>query len=544
MGAILLLTTLLLAVNGLNVGNSYVTRNVMTALARREERRFYWMAGALVLVFAASTTLAALARYVEERLGLVWRDWLTRRFLDRYLRDRAYRRIADRTDVDNPDQRISEDVKTFSVSTLSLLVLAFDAALAIATFSGVLWSITPWLLVAAFGYAVVGSAGMFSLGRSLAHLNNEQFRREANFRYLLVRIREHAGAVAQMAGERDEKSRLKHRLQELVSNLRRIITLNRNLGFFSNGYNYLTQLIPVAIVAGMYARGQVEFGVVAQSVMAFTFTLNGFSLIVTQFQQLSSYAAVVTRLGTLWEATEEAGASPREVGAPPSAPASAPAGLVAEAEPEGRRIAYQGVTLETPKEGRILVRELSLELPEGRRLLVTGPNGAGKTALFLATAGLWDGGHGHIVRPDAPHTMFLPQQPYAIQSTLREHVLYGLDHRAIDDDRVNEVLRLVGLECVLARVGGLDAERDWSNALSEGEIQTCAVARLILAKPRFAFLDQALAMLEPASEERLYAALARTDITYVTIGDHPVLNQFHQLRLELQGQGAWAVTPT
>ncbi len=532
MGAILLLATLLLAVSGLNVGNSYVTRNFMTALAQRQERRFYWMAGTLVAVFAVSTTVAVFARYVEERLGLVWRDWLTRRFLDRYLRDRAYRRLAARGDLDNPDQRISEDVKTFSVSTLSLLVLAFDAALAIATFSGVLCSITPWLLVAAFGYAVMGSMGMFSLGRSLAHLNNEQFRREANFRYLLVRIREHAGAVAQMAGERDEKSRLKHRLQELVSNLQRIISLNRNLGFFSNGYNYLTQILPVVIVAPMYVRGQVEFGVVAQSVMAFTFTLNGFSLIVTQFQQLSSYAAVVTRLGTLWEATEEDGAP------------AAPAPLLAEAEPGGRRIAYQGVTLETPEDGRILVHDLSLELPEGRRLLVTGPNGAGKTALFLATAGLWERGHGHIVRPDTPHTMFLPQQPYAIESTFREHLLYGVDHRTIDDERVNEVLRLVGMEGVLARVGGLDAERDWSNVLSEGELQTCAVARLILAKPRFAFLDQALTMLDPSREETLYAALARTEITYVSIGDHPALNKFHDLRLELHGRGAWAITPT
>jgi putative ATP-binding cassette transporter len=533
MGATALLTILLLGVNGLNVENSYVTRNFMTALAQRDERRFYWMAGALVAVFAISTAGVVFARYVEERLGLVWRDWLTRRFIDRYLHDRAYRRIAGRADLDNPDQRISEDVKTFSVSTLSLLVLAFDAALAIGTFSSVLCSITPWLFVAAFGYAVLGSAGMFSLGRKLAHLNNVQFRREADLRYALVRVREHAGAVAQMAGERDEKSRLKHRLQELVSNLRRVIVLNRNLGFFSNGYNYLTQVIPVVIVAPMYVRGQVEFGVVAQSVMAFTFTVNGFSLVVTQFQQLSSYAAVVARLGALWEATEATVVAPGE-----------PPPLVTETEPEGHRVVYADLTLETPKDRRVLVRELSLELPMGKRLLVTGPNGAGKTALFLATAGLWDRGQGHIVRPDLPHTMFLPQQPYAIEGTLRDHLLYGVDGRAIEDDQVREALRLVELEDVLARVGGLDAERDWSNTLSEGELQSCALARMILAKPRFAFLDQALAMLEASREERLYAALAKTDITYVSIGDHPALNKFHELRLELHGEGAWAVTST
>lgn len=535
-GATTLLTGLLLTINALNVGNSYVTRDVMTALAQRDARQFYVMTCALAAVLGALTVAAVLARYVEERLGLLWRDWLTRRFLERYLRDRAYRRLVGRDDVDNPDQRISEDVKTFSASTLSLLIVIFNALLAIVSFSSVLCSITPWLLAAAFGYAVLGSVCILLLGRRLTHLDNAQFRKEADFRYALVRIREHAGAVAQMAGERDEKHRLGDKLMALVANYRRVVDLNRNLGFFVNGYTYMTQVIPVLIVAPMYVRSRVEFGTVMQATMAFTFTLNGFSLIISQFQQLSSYAAVVNRLGALWEATEDAHARTETRATPHPR-------VVPEAEPEGRRVVYQDVTLETPKEGRVLVQGLSLELPAGRRLVITGPNGAGKTALFLATAGLWERGRGHIVCPPTPHTMFVPQQPYALAGPLRDHLTYGLERRRIEDAQLEEVIRQVGLEEVVARAGGFDAEQDWSNVLSEGELQTCAIARLILARPRFAFLDQALAVLEASREERLYEALARTDITYVSIGDHPALFKFHDLRLELRGEGGWTVMP-
>jgi vitamin B12/bleomycin/antimicrobial peptide transport system ATP-binding/permease protein len=303
LGFAILLAGLLLLICGLNVTSNYVTRDFMTALAIREERRFYTQAGALALVFGGATTASAFARYIEERLGLLWRDWLTRQFLHRYLHDRAYIRLVGRDDVDNPDQRMTEDVKTFTASTLSILILLFNALLAIVSFSSVLCSITPWLLVASLGYAAAGSLGIVLLGRTLVGLDNAQFRKEADFRYALVRVREHAGVVAQAAGEGEEKQRLGAKLVELVANYRKIVNINRNLAFFVNAYNYLTQLIPLAIVAPLYVRGKVEFGIVAQATMAFTFTVNGFSLVVSQFQQLSSYAAVIRRLGALWEAT-------------------------------------------------------------------------------------------------------------------------------------------------------------------------------------------------------------------------------------------------
>jgi vitamin B12/bleomycin/antimicrobial peptide transport system ATP-binding/permease protein len=255
-GGLLLLILLLVTINGVNVANSYVGRAFMSALAERHARQFYIFAGIFVGVFAVSTVVEVLARYTELWLGLIWRDWLTRSFLNRYLAGRTYLRLADRHDIDNPDERISEDVKTFTAMTLTILVRLVNGLLALVAFSGVLWLITPWLFFTALGYALVGSAGTVLLGRRLIGLNNRQFQREADFRYGLGRVREHAEAIAQLAGEEEQKGRLGRWLALLVENFRTLIRVNRNLGFFITAYNYLPQIIPVVVVAPCTSAGR------------------------------------------------------------------------------------------------------------------------------------------------------------------------------------------------------------------------------------------------------------------------------------------------
>jgi putative ATP-binding cassette transporter len=286
--------------------------------------------------------------------------------------------------------------------------------------------------------------------------------------------------------------------------------------------------------------------------MAFTQVLGAFSLLVSQFQQVSTYAAVTGRLGALWEATEPGAAPSGGPAAAPAPPRPAEAnGPTAEAEtapavedvPEGRHVTFDRLTLRTPREGRPLVRDLSLAISEGRRVVITGPNGAGKSALLLAAAGLWAWGRGRVRRPAAPDVHFCPQRPHVMPGTLRELLLYGVGEQDISDERLRAVLREVGLEALADRAGGLDTEQDWPNVLSQGEQQALAFARLLLARPRFAFLDDAAGPLDPPRLERLYAALARTSITYVSAGHHPALLKYHELRLELFGDGSWRVGP-
>ncbi len=537
-GGLALLVIGLVGINTLNVVNSYVGRDMFSALAEHSGRRFYGNAGVLVCVFAAATIVEVLNRYVEQRLGLRWRAWLTRRLIDRYLADRTYQRLIDREDIDNPDQRISEDVRTFTSMTLSFVVLLVNGIFTLVAFAGVLWSITPWLFLAALVYAFAGTSGAVGLGRRLVPLDNQQLRREADFRFALGRVREHAAAVAQLGGENAEQVRLRDRLDAVLGNCRDIINVNRNLGFFTTAYGYLTQVIPAALVAPLFIRGQVEFGTVTQAAMAFAQVLGAFSLIATQFQQVSQFAAVIGRLGPMWEATEPD--SPRTEGVA-VATIHAP---VPKTIPAGQGMTYDHLSLQTPNEGRPLVTDLSLELQVGRSLVVTGPNGAGKSALFLATAGLWRGVEGRIVSPGPQRVMFLPYPPYTPSGRLRDAVLYGLEGESIADQRILDVLREVGLERLAQQPAGLEVESDWSNVLSDGEQQALAFSRLLLGNPTFAFIDNAVGSLDGEHLRRLYGALARSPITYVSVGDHASLARYHNMRLDLHGDGSWALAPT
>jgi putative ATP-binding cassette transporter len=551
LGGLALLLALLLAINGANVVNSYVGRDFMSALAERHARQFFLLAGVFAGVFAVSTVIEVFALYVEQRLGILWREWLTRRLLDRYLAGRTYLRLTGRHDIDNPDERMTEVVKIFTAMTLSILVMLTNGVLVLVAFSGVLWLITPWLFLAAVGYALAGSVGTILLGRRLVPLNDRQLRREADFRFALGRVREHAEAVAQVGGEEEQKERLLQRLGWLVANFREIIRVNRNLGFFTIAYRYLPQIIPALVVAPLYFRGQVEFGTVTQAAMAFSQVQGAFSLIVTQFQDLTNYAAVIGRLGALWEETEPvagaapAGPLPRTAAgkAPPrvGARAGEAAGPVVEMAPDAHSLAFDHLTLWTPEDERPLVRDLSVEVPEGQRFAITGPDGAGKAAL-PAAAGLWQEGRGRVSRPGPGEIMFVPRRPHKACGRLRELLLDGAGLE-VPDENVAATLAEVGLEKLVARAGGLNAAVDWSAGLSPAELQALTYARLLLASPRFAFLEDPAGTLDASRAERLYRALARSPITYVSVGCPPELLPYHDRRLELKQDGSWQVEP-
>jgi putative ATP-binding cassette transporter len=295
------LVILLCAANALNVVNSYVGRNFMTAIADRDMPGFVRQAFVYIGVFAALTLVAVIARFGEERLGLLWRDTMTRGILRRYLADGIYQRLNASESIANPDQRISEDVRAFTVTTLSFALMALNSAFTIVAFSGVLWTISPLLFGAAALYAAGGSLFTFVLGRSLLRLNYDQLDKEASFRSRLIHVRDNADAIMMAREEDSQMAQLFSRLDDLVSNFRKITSINRNVGFFTTGYNWMIQIIPALIIAPAFIERKIEFGVITQSAIAFSTLVAAFSLIVTQFQSLSSYAAVVARLSALAE---------------------------------------------------------------------------------------------------------------------------------------------------------------------------------------------------------------------------------------------------
>jgi putative ATP-binding cassette transporter len=546
LGMLALIVGLLLSVKGLDVFNSLIGCDFFNALANKHTNLFIRLAVLYAALFLVITVVATLARFVEERLAVLWREWLTKQLVERYLTNRAYYRMQALGDIDNPDQRITEDVKAFTSQSLSFFVLFLNSVFTLFAFSGVLWSITPWLVLAALVYAVLGTLVAILLGRNLVGLHILEQKKEANLRYEFIRVREHAESVALLGGEAKEGTRLRGRLMTALANMKQIIATSRNLKFFIDGFDYMKQIIPVLIAAPFVLNGDVEIGTVILAQIAFGHILGAFSVAVSQFGPLSTYAAVVVRLSAFCEAMvdepQQPGFGPNRPG-PDHGPGLHRPGPAITTVQDRDRIAYERVTLMTPRDGRTLIKELSLEVPEGRRLLVVGPNGVGRSSLIRATAGLWDRGEGTICRPALDEVMFLPQRPYLVPGSLRDQLIYTAREARITDDEILHVLRQVKFEPVLDRVGGLDIERDWGKDLSLSEQQQLALAGLLLAEPRFAFLDEAASALDPSRAQAIYRALARTPITYVSVANDLNLLEYHDELLELALGGAWRLAP-
>jgi putative ATP-binding cassette transporter len=526
-GLFALLILLLLAFNALNVLNSYVGRDFMTAISNRDSERFTREALAYLGVFAASAVVGAVYSFSEQRLGLLWREWLTGRLLGAYLDRRAYYRLSAAGVLTNPDERIAEDVRAFTATTLSFVLMASNAAVTVVAFSGVLWSISCPLFVVAILYAAFGSALTVLFGRPLVWLNYNQLDKEADFRGNLLHVQANAESIALLRREGRIGARLRSRFGDLAANMRRIIAVNRNLAFFTNGYNYLIQIIPALVVAPLFIRGTVEFGVITQSTMAFSTLVGALSLVVTQFGSISSFAAVIARLGSLADAIEGLGS---------------PAAASIHVHEDEARVAYEHLTLLAAVGDHVLVRELSVSVPRGTRALIAGPNEAAKVALFRATAGIWEHGRGRIVRPGLDAILFLPERSYLPPGTLRD-VLVRTGRVDVGDEQIGSLLHGLGLDGVLERTGGLDVERDWDDSLSLGEQQLLSVARAVLAAPRFVFLERPRTVLGPEQVDRILSLLSERSITYLTLGNGEDGLQEYDAVLELAGDGGWTWTP-
>ena len=525
-GLFALLIGFAFTINGLNVINSYVGRDFITAISHRDQTGFIRQALLYLGVFAGLTLVAVLYRFTEERLGLFWREWLTRQIIRRYLADRTYLHLKQSATIENPDQRIADDVRVFTATTLSFTLMFMNGALAVLSFSGVLWTISKFLFCVAIGYAVLGTLATIYLGRPLIGLNYRQSDREASFRSDLIHVRENAKSVALSRSENVLMTRLLRRTDGFVENFRRIISVNRNLGFFTTGYNYLIQILPMLIVAPLFIRGKVEFGVVTQSAMAFTQLLGAFSLIVNQFQSISSFAAVVARLSALVGAVDKGRPSERSA--------------IAIVGAEGR-IGYEGLTLFSPEGGREVLKNLTVDIPRGTRVLVVGPNEAARIALFRATAGIWHAGVGTLIRPPMDTMFFLTQRPYLPPGTLRELLLLRTGPgQVITDDQITRALCDAGLDSLQAQAGGLDSEQDWSAILSLREQQLLNFTRLILTRPTFAMLDRVNATLKPSQVCQALHLLEEHSITYITLAEDPESVELYDAVLEIDADGEWS----
>lgn len=520
------LVLLMLGINGLNVINSYVGRDFMSAIEHRDMSAFRLQALLYVGVFAGSTVVLVFYRFTEERLGILWREQLTRRLTEAYMNDRTYYRLDSATGVANPDQRIADDVRAFTTTTLSFTLLIVNGLVTALSFSGVLWSISPLLFGVAVVYALCGSLLTILFGKKLIRLNYNQLDMEANFRADLIHVRENSESIALAHREGRFKARLGKRLDALTANFRSLIRINRNLGFFTNGYNYFIQIIPALIIAPLFILGEKEFGVITQSTMAFATLLGAFSLIVTQFQSISTFTAVTARLHTLSDAIEKAHST-------------TPCSIAIEEVRD--RVVYQNVTLRTADKSRLLLENLNLEILRGTRWLVVCDEDAPKVALFRATADVWECGDGRIIRPGFDDILFLPERPYLPPGTLREVLLRTGAESVMPDAVIMGVLVKLALEGIVTRAHGLDTDQDWDDLLSIGEQHLISIARILLAKPAFVLLDRPGSSLSKMQIAGILELLREQGTGVVILAKNGESRLRYDALLEIKPDGTWEV---
>ncbi|WP_414549510.1 ABC transporter ATP-binding protein/permease [Anabaena sp. CCY 0017] len=532
-GLLGLLLLLALAVNAINVGISFIFRNIDTSLAefpQTKDASTFWRfiaiyAGLLVI----GTPIVVMYGYLQDKLGLRWREWLTNHFLDKYFQNRAYYQINFNQKIDNPDQRIAEDIRSFTRTSLSFTLLILTSIITLVSFTGVLLSISVSLSVALVIYAILGTVVTTWIGQRLIGINYNQLKREADFRYGLIHVRDNAESIAFYQGETEEILQLKQRFIRAIVNFDLLINWQRNLGFFTTSYNYFVSALPYLVIAPIYFAGQTDFGTFTQAAIAFSQIFSALSVVVGQFESLTAFAAGIERMGDLDEVLD-------------STDQQQP-GMRTIDVTEDSRIELRSVTLLTPNYERTLVRDLPFSLQAGEGLVIVGNSGSGKSSLLRAIAGLWNAGTGQILRPSLSDMMFLPQRPYMVLGSLRSQLLYPNPDNDISESKMRDILEEVNLAELPERVGGFEVELDWANVLSLGEQQRLAFARLLLSMPNYVILDEATSALDLANEKNLYQQLKAKGTTLISVGHRPSLLQYHEYVLELDGSSNWRLLP-
>uniref|UniRef100_A0A1J3E8Z8 ABC transporter D family member 2, chloroplastic n=1 Tax=Noccaea caerulescens TaxID=107243 RepID=A0A1J3E8Z8_NOCCA len=575
---------LTLATTGISVGFNFLGRDFYNALANKDQEQFtkqllYYLCG-----FAGGIPFFVLRDYAKETLSLKWRSWMTKYYLQRYLKDQSFYKIQSQSMIDNPDQRIVDDLSSFTGTALSFSLTLFSATIDLISFSNILFTIYPPLFVVLLLYSFGGTAISVFLGKGLVNLNFLQEKKEADFRYSLVRVRENAESIAFYGGEQNEMQLLLRRFRSAFDNLTELLIASRNLEFFTDGYRYLIQILPAAVVAPMFFSGKIEFGVINQSVSAFNHILGDFSLVVYQFQAISAFSAVIDRLGEFDDlldnnisrdpsnTVEEIELTYESVERSSLQDSN---GTIQSRENQ-KLLEIEALTLQTPTNGTTLVHNLFADIYDKDHLLIMGPSGSGKTSLLRAMAGLWRSGKGKITfylnsqddstqekcdssgKRSSGDILFLPQRPYMVLGTLRQQLLYpawstsmeatpggskidgspplrirddGMDKPTTDD--LMRTLEKVRLGHIVDRFGGLDSLHEWSSVLSLGEQQRVAFARLLLSQPKLALLDESTSALDEANEAHLYQQIQSAGITYISIGHRQTLTKFHNKILHI-----------
>ncbi|MCA3173674.1 MAG: ABC transporter ATP-binding protein/permease [Burkholderiales bacterium] len=517
----------------MNVLFSFWSKDFYDAVQALDASKFWLFMGLFGVLASIHVVRELFTYYVQQSFEIHWRTWLNEKLSNDWLERGAYYRgqfVPEPTD--NPDQRIQVDIASFVTFSLSLSIGAIRALVSLVEFTIILWALSGalalWgveiprgMVFLVYLYVLVATVFAFKIGRPLIQLNFLNEKLGADFRYALMRLREYSENIAFYRGENVERNTLFSRFQALIKNIWSIVFRTLKFNGFNLTVSQIAVIFPWLIQAPRFLAGQIKLGDVMQTARAFGEVEEALSFFRMSYDNFAQYRAVLNRLTGFMEANQQARDLP-----------------VVQTQEQLAGLSLQGVTVQRP-DGAPLLQDLNFSLGAGESLLVKGASGSGKTTLLRTLAGLWPYAAGVVARPVGARALFLSQKPYLPLGSLRTAVTYPAEQA--DDALVQTALRKVQLGHLLGR---LDEEADWSRILSLGEQQRLAFARLLINQPHIAFLDEATSATDEGLEHALYELLRHElpQCTLISVGHRSTLNGFHQRKLELQGEGRWALS--
>ena len=533
---------LLALVIGLNLGGVGLAvllanwnRQFFDSLQMKNYPAFLHLLAQFGLLAALYITVAVFALYFNQMLQIRWRRWLTERYYRDWLSGRAYYLLQlEPSHVENPEQRIQDDIGIVTNLSLDLTTGLINAVATLGSFLVLLWTLSGrlplhvagfsltipgYMVWVAILYATLGSVATHFVGRALIGINFDLQRYDAEFRFRMIRIRENAESIALYGGEQDEEVQLRTAFGQIWRTWWRLMKTQRRLTFFTAGYGQLATVFPILVAAPRYFAGAISLGGLTQTALAFGQVQSSLSWFVDVYPRIAQWTASVNRLTSFHEELDRAerlSASRSTIQVTPS---------------HTSELKVEDLQLRLPDQRHIL-NQASLRIGAGDRVLVSGPSGAGKSTLFRALAGIWPYGSGTVATPGGKRILFLPQRPYLPIATLREVLSYPDRPDGYSRSALVQALRDAGLAHLSDR---LDEQANWSLALSGGEQQRIGFARVFLYRPDWLFLDEATSALDEDAEQALYALLRERLLgtTVISVAHRSTVAKFHRRRLTI-----------